>query len=323
MLPGSGRRKAWLASLSLAAAFGCEASCGSAYCTLMTDRYAQGAGEPHLGWSGELRLEQVTQDRLRSGTHRIDASEVTDEEAIERRTRNLNLFTTLGYGFNEAWSVSLSVPALRRDHQHDLFDEGGSGATTPERWRFTRLGDVQVLARRQALLADAATSYALFGGFKLPTGTRSIVNADGARAERSLQPGTGTTDVLLGVAARRALSGSDALFGQATVAHALNSREAFKPGTRLDLAGGWSHAFSERLGAVLQLNLRKRGRDKGEQAEPDNSGSTRLDLSPGLTVATGAASTLYGYLQVPVYQHVNGIQLVPRYGFAAGWTKDF
>ena len=57
------------------------ASCGSAFCSLMTDRYAQGTGEPHVGWSADLRIESVTQSRLRSGTSNIDASQVTDEEA--------------------------------------------------------------------------------------------------------------------------------------------------------------------------------------------------------------------------------------------------
>jgi hypothetical protein len=86
---------------------------------------------------------------------------------------------------------------------------------------------------------------------------------------------------------------------------------------------GWSHAYSPSLGAVLQLNLRHRGRDSGAQAEPDNSGSTALDLSPGVTFGVGHASTMYAYVQLPVYQKVNGIQLVPRSALALGWTGDF
>ena len=65
------------------------------------------------------------------------------------------------------------------------------------------------------------------------------------------------------------------------------------------------------------------GRDSGAQSEPDNSGSTTLDLSPGLTFGVGAASTVYAYLQVPLYQKVNGIQLVPRTALSIGWTADF
>ena len=313
-----------LAALVIAAlTSSADASCGSASCTLMTDRYAQGSGEPHLGWSADVRLEAVTQEQLRSGTTNLDASQVTGEEAIERHTKNLNLVTTLGYGIDADWSVSVRIPVVHRDHLHDLIDEQTGQASTPEQWRFTRVGDVQVLARRQFLGSSAVTSYALFGGLKLPTGSTQITNGDGSRAERALQPGSGTTDVVFGVAGRQAMGLTDALIGQASVSQALNSREEFKPGRRMELSAGWSHAYSQNLGTVLQLNLRQRARDSGAQSEPDNSGSTTVDLSPGITVGVGHASTLYAYVQVPLYQKVNGIQLVPHSALALGWTTDF
>lgn len=300
-----------------------QASCGSAFCTLMTDRYAQGTGEPHAGWSLDLRLESVTQDRLRSGTSNVDPAAVTGEEAIERHTRNLNVVTTLAYGLDEHWTFGLRVPVVHRDHLHDLIDAETGLPTTSESWRFTRIGDVQTSARWQTLSADGRTSYALIGGLQLPTGSITERNADGSRAERAMQPGTGTTDVVLGVAARRAVGLEDALIAQAGVSQALNAREDFRPGRRLDASAGWSHAFSHQLGAVVQLNYRHRERDSGLQAEPDNSGSTSLNLSPGFTVGLGRSSTLYAYVQLPLYQRVNGIQLVPQHALALGWTSEF
>ena len=59
------------------------------------------------------------------------------------------------------------------------------------------------------------------------------------------------------------------------------------------------------------------------QAEPLNSGLTTISLSPGVTVGVGRSSTIYVYVQVPVYQRVKGIQLVPRSLFPVGWTGDF
>ena len=300
-----------------------QASCGSAFCTLMTDRYLQGAGNPHLGWSADLRVERVSQERLRSGTQNIDASQVTNEEAIERHTKNLNVVTTLGYGFDDSWSMSLRIPVVKRDHLHDPIDEDTGQTTAPEQWRFTKLGDVQVLARRQFSAAGGGTSFALFGGFKLPTGSITVRNDDASRAERALQPGTGTTDIVLGAASRRTLGLSDALIAQFSVSAALNSSEDFRPGARLEISVAWSHALSPQVGSVLQLNLRRRQHDSGAQAEPGNSGSTAIDLSPGLTLAVDGSSTFYVYLQVPVYQKVRGIQLVPRQSLAAGWTVDF
>jgi hypothetical protein len=308
-----------LAAMATAA----SAACGSAFCTLMTDRYAQGTGEPHVGWSADLRIESVSQSRLRSGTSNIDANQVTGEEAIERHTKNLNVVTTLGYGFDDHWSLSVRIPVVKRDHLHDLIDETTGLPSTPEQWRFTKLGDVQVLARRQTLSDDLKTAFAWFGGLKLPTGSISVVNADGSRAERALQPGTGTTDFVVGVAGRRALGMSNALIGQVSLSAALNKREEFRPGARVEASIGWSHAYSEGLGTVVQLNMRRRAHDSGDQAEPGNSGSTTIDVSPGVTLGVGRNSTLYGYVQLPLYQKVTGIQLVPRSSLAIGWTTDF
>jgi len=299
------------------------AACGSAFCTLMTDRFAQGTGDAHLGWSADLRLELVSQTQLRSGTRNIDPSQVTGEEAIERRTTNQNLVTTLDYGVNADWSLTLRAPIVRRHHTHDLIDDATGLASTPQQWRFTKLGDVQLLARRQFLADDVSTAFALFGGLKLPTGATRVVNSDGARAERTLQPGTGTTDAVIGLAARHVLGGTDAAVGQVGVSVALNQQENFRPGAKFEGSVGWSHAFSPDWGTVLQVNAQHRASDRGAQAEPLNSGSTTVSLSPGVTVSVGRASTIYAYAQVPVYQRVRGIQLVPRTLFAVGWTGDF
>jgi hypothetical protein len=300
-----------------------HASCGSASCTLMTDRFAEGLGDPHEGWSVDLRLEAVTQDQLRRGTKDISASQVTGEETIERRTRNLNVVTTVGYGINTDWSLWLRVPVVKRDHKHDVVDENTGLPGETEKWRFTRLADVQAVARRQFSTEGSAFSYALFGGFKLPTGSTKVSNDDGVRAERALQPGSGTVDAIVGVSARQALGLSNAVFGQASLTEALRSDEHYKPGQRTEASIGWSHAYSPTLGAVLQLNLRHKSRDSGAQAEPELSGSTMVDLSPGVTFGIGHASTFYAYVQLPVYQDVNGIQLVPKYALALGWTSDF
>jgi len=46
-------------------------------------------------------------------------------------------------------------------------------------------------------------------------------------------------------------------------------------------------------------------------------------VSPGINLAIGARGLLYGYVQVPLYQRVNGIQLVPNTSFALGYTATF
>jgi hypothetical protein len=300
------------------------APCGSASCSLMTDRYAQGGGEAHQGWSSDIRIESVTQTQLREGTHNISAADAqaAGEEAIERRTRNLNIVTTLDYGLADGWSVSLRFPVVKRQHDHDVVDET-PGDLTPEQWRFTKVGDVQLMARKQTTSSDAQTATAWFGGLKLPTGSTKQANGDGTVAERALQPGTGTTELVVGYATRVATSLTDAAIAQVSFSAALNKSDEFRPGSRLEASVAWSHAYSPTVGTVLQLNLRKRGHDSGANAEPALSGSTTIDLSPGLTLGVSHGSTLYAYVQLPLYQKVTGIQLVPKHSLAIGWTNDF
>jgi hypothetical protein len=308
--------------LPLCLAAPAHAACGSASCTLLNDRFALGTWD-HVGWSADVRVESVSQDRLRSGSHAVDPAQVSNEDALERYTRNINVVTTLERSFNMNASLALRLPVARRDHLHDLIDETSGALGPSERWHFTRLGDVQLLARWQDTRQAPDASWAVTGGLKLPTGNFRVTNADGVRAERALQPGTGTTDLVVGLAWRRLLTGADALNLQATWVQALNSREQFRPGRHIELAAGWSHAFNPTLSAVLQASVASKARDRGAQAEPDNSGSTFVSVSPGLNVAVGAQSLIYGFVQVPVQQRVNGIQLVPKTSFAAGYTTSF
>jgi hypothetical protein len=50
------------------------------------------------------------------------------------------------------------------------------------------------------------------------------------------------------------------------------------------------------------------------------SGGRSLNLSSGASVSIGHDDLVYGVVLLPVHQQVNGIQLVPRYSLALGWT---
>jgi hypothetical protein len=317
------RSAGWLAVAVTVLAFPVLAhgSCGSAFCSLMTDRFAQTTGASHVGWSADVRVEAVTADRLRSATSTVDAEDV-HEHHIEGHTDNANAVTTLEYGIDPAWSLSFRIPVVRRAHVHTHI-EHDTGEPHHERWRFTELGDVQAFARRQFTSGDGRIAYAFLGGVELPTGATDIDNDEGDEAERTLQPGSGTTDMVLGAAARWTIAAVDALIGEVTVTQAVAGRNDYEPGMRTDASVGWSHAVSRKLGTVLQLNYRYRERDEGDEAERENSGMKTVDLSPGITFRLGHNATLYAYWQLPLYQRVDGVQLVPRGAFAFGFTRDF
>ena len=141
----------------------------------------------------------------------------------------------------------------------------------------------------------------LIAGFKLPTGKTDVTNSEGEPAKRSLQPGTGTTDLLLGAYFRQAIAAWNASwFAQAGGQLPLNSHDNYKPGQQwtVDFGGRWE--ATERLGLLLQLNLLWKGRDSGSEGEPNDSGGRYAFISPGITYAITSKSSVYAFVQLPV-----------------------
>jgi len=151
-----------------------------------------------------------------------------------------------------------------------------------------------------------------------------VSNADGDLAERSLQPGSGTTDLLAGAYYSMDLPQKDwSWFVQGLAQRPLNSHDEFKPGNRLTLDAGVRREMGDRLALMLQLNALWKGRDSGNQAEPEDSGGKFLFLSPGVSYMLTQSVQAYGFLQLPLYQYVNGVQLTADWAVAAGLSLRF
>ncbi len=319
-------KKLCLLGATMLAPLTAAASCGSAFCTINTSWDAHRAWlEP--GWSADLRYESIRQDRPRHGTSNVGVGE-TPRDHDEVLTQNRNLLDTLDYTFDENWGVNILVPFVSRTHDHVRNDEA-TGDRVPEHWSFTEPGDVRVLARRRLGTTEDASqsSVATTGinfGLKLPTGRTDVRNAGGELAERTLQPGSGTTDLVAGAYYSRHLPLRGlSWFTQALVQLPLDYHEGYRPGNRLSLDGGMRHDAGDRLGLLLQLNTLLKARDRGAQAEPEDTGGTFVFLSPGVSYAFTRSVQAYGFVQLPVYQRVNGVQLVPRYAFAVGLNMRF
>ena len=297
------------------------ASCGSTFCTINTGETALGPWVKP-GWRFDLHAEYIDQDTLRSGTKKVDPSGEPDEHD-EIRTINRNLVALVDYSWTETWGVSVLLPWVNRYHKH-IFNDPIEGPE-PEKWDFSELGDMRVVGRYQfPNQPDSDHFVGLRFGLKLPTGSTDVTNSEGELAERSLQPGTGTTDVVLG-AYYSTPFGPDrtSWFVEAGVVAPLDSHDNFKPGIHTTFNVGLNYAFAEKVSASLQLNLSHKGRDSGAEAEPQDSGSDQAFISPGLSVEIGRTARLYGFVQFPIYQDVNGTQLTADRAYALGWAQVF
>lgn len=297
-----------------------QASCGSAFCGVNTHWDAQGLWDKP-GLRADLRFEFIDQDQPRHGNDDVAVGEIHAHHD-EVRTINRNTVLNLDYGFDPHWGVSLILPYVDRDHDHIHHHHG---AEIQESWNFGEVGDARVIGRYQfAQQAFSERTYGVKFGLKLPTGDHEIVNADGDAAERTLQPGSGTTDLILGGYFQQAATGRKLRwFGQALWQQPLNAREDFKPGYVLALDGGLNYAVNDQLSALLQANLQIKGRDSGAEAEREDSGARTLALSPGLGYALTRTTQIYGFVQLPMYEYVNGVQLTADVAYVAGVSAVF
>ncbi len=310
-----------------ALAFGCAgqealASCGSAFC-MVNNSWNVGGAWTEPGMRFDLRYEYIDQDQPRSGSNKVGVGQIPMHHD-EVRTINRNWIAAMDYTFDKDWGMSATLPLSDRDHTHI---HNHRGQKLVETWDLTAVGDMRVVVRRQcqAEHRDALRhdSYGVNFGLKLPTGDTGQRNGAGALAERTLQPGTGTTDLVIGGFFRSAYGSGSSWFADAQVQTPFSSHDNFKPGTRTYLDFGYRYEASDKLGLMIQMNALHKARDQGSDAEPEDSGGKFLFLSPGLSYLVTKNAQLYGFVQLPLYQYVNGVQLTADWAVVMGISTRF
>ena len=300
------------ALLSPLAAHACS-SCG---CTLNADWPTQGLGDGP-GWSADLRHDFFVQDELRHGTSTVNraALPIPNDAEVQLKTVNRNTTLTLDRAIGTDWGVSVLLPWLKRVHTTI-----GEGDTDASGSRSDSVGDVRVIGRWQGFSPEGDIGVQF--GLKLPTGDTHVRFSSGPLAgeplDRGLQPGTGTTDLLLGAYGFGTLSPAIDAYAQAMLQLPMNTASGFRPGAGINATVGARLATQGPVVPHLQLNVRSERPESGPLADVDNSGATLVYLSPGLTWRAGAAWSVYAFGQVPVFQDVRGMQLEPRWSVSAG-----
>jgi Putative MetA-pathway of phenol degradation len=310
--------------MSAFAAFDVSANCGSAFCSINTNSEIQHESlEP--GLSLNLRYEFVDLDQPREGTKNVGAQgEPGEHDEIE--TKNHRIVLGLDYVIDKHWGVGVQIPYIKRKHVHiHNPDEDGIAAgeeAEREEWSFSGVGDVRAIGRYQFNLGGNVAG--IHVGAKFPTGKRNGTNDAGEEAERTLQLGTGSTDLIAGVFAKGGVGETQlSWFFQTQWQHAIATKDDFRPGDEITADFGLRYAITESFAANVQLNTRYKRRDAGANAEPDESGGKYIHVSPGLSYAFGKGVEIYAYLQVPLYQNVNGIQLTQSMSYLAGASFRF
>lgn len=289
-------------------------ACSSCGCTMSSDWVGTGMGaEP--GITVDLRYDFIDQTALREGSQSAAAPVIPGPDEVEQRTTNRYTTATVGYNASKAWGVSLVLPYL--DRSHSTITPGETDVSTSH----TRsLGDIKLMGRYQGFSADGDTG--LVVGVKLPTGSEDFrFNGgpeQGGLLDRSLQPGTASTDLLLGGFRFGSLNRDWDWYAQALAQVAVHTRDEFRPGNVYTVNGGLRYMSFGRVIPQMQVNVLERRADGGANADAVNSGGRSLYASPGVSVSLGKNVSVYSFVQAPLYQHVNGLQLAPRWSALLG-----
>lgn len=323
------RVRSIVAGLVLAFPSASVLACASCGCSLSSDWDSQGVSSSQ-GFHLDLRYDYLNQNEYRHGTSKVSYDPATGQEN-ETYTKNQYFTVGLDYAFNPVWGVSVQVPFIDRQHGTNGVPGGPDfGITSYQDTK--KIGDVKVIGRYQGFTANHNVGMQF--GVKLPTGSHTETFASGPaagnRVDPSLQPGTGTTDALLGAYYFTSLSRDWDFFAQAIAQIPLNTVDAYRPGNSLNVNLGLRYMALDKIAPQLQINSRVIGKDDiqalddagnpiaGATTPDPNTGGRIVYLSPGVTVAVSGRVKLFGFVQIPVYQDLNGYQLAPRFTASVG-----
>jgi hypothetical protein len=258
------------------------------------------------GLSVWFRYDYMNQSQNWEGSSKAPASDNADKEI---RT---NFFTPgAEYMIDRDWTVMAELPIYNR-HLTTTDDGSVAGpAGSIYTGYLTSLGDLQVTGIYTGLSDDMSTGISF--GMKFPTGDFSGPNGPlgGAEFDRDSLPGTGSTDLMIGGYHVGGLNADSTLayFVQARYQFAVATQDQYRPGNELDAAVGLTYDFGDvgpftKIAPLLQLIGSYREKDSLANADPINSGYTRLLIGPGVE-ARFEKFRLYADVEFPIYQFTN------------------
>ena len=309
-----------------------EASCGASNCTLIRGSQSGLANEGRFVVDLSYRYIRTDNAKKGSGSFsgNVDVSKVEFETGMiepahHREFKTLNELAQLdiSYGVTEKFTLSLSVPFLN-DRHHEHID--GIGTGTPE---FTNqdgtsgFGDITLMAK-YAVWQTTKHQLIAGAGVKFGTGEYKLLNSEGEINEPTIMPGTGSTDAILSALYNFSLIPNKLdLFASASHRFTTENSLDYTFGDSTFIDGGVSYRLNEKITLIAQINTRISRRDEFLGMDVPNTGVTFINATPGVVLAASENVSLYTHVQLPVYQRVNEVNLVPSFGLIAGVSYGF
>ena len=313
-----------LFSLLSLRAFPARAGCGSE-CSCPLDQPDTHLDSRLLFDVSQLYIDQ-NQPMVGSDDAFVGAIPGTHDEV---RTVNRVSNFRLTYRVPAGWMLGANLPYIHRSHEHIHHDMGENHY---ERWNDDGLGDLELSATR-TIVPATGPRFRVGLGVKAPTGKRSpAVTEDGDPIEPSARLGTGAWDFLANLGAEwrfrapgKGATGTMPL--RVTLAGRYNGAgiEKFRHGAEAQLNLGTEYPLVKHVAVLLQSNYRVRAKDDAGAAEDEdeaNTGGAALYATPGLRFDALPGFSIYGLAQFPIYERVNGIQVVAESNLVLGISRS-
>ena len=314
-----------------------EASCGSSNCSLIRGSQSGLANEGRF--VVDLSYRYIPQDKGKKGSSdfsgpidvaAIDFANGTIEPAHHREIKTINQLAQLdmSYGVTEKFTLSLNVP-FYNDRYHEHIDGCYNGDCSVAGAEFTNqdgssgFGDITLMAK-YAVWQTIKHQVIAGAGLKFATGEYKLLNSEGEINEPTIMPGTGSTDAIISALYNFSLVPNKWSFF-AAVAHRFTTKNSldyeFGDSTLID--GGVNYQATEKVNLLLQINSRISGRDEFLGMGVPNTGVTFVNVTPGAVLTASESTAFYAHVQIPIYQYVNEVNLVPNWGLMMGISYGF
>lgn len=221
------------------------------------------------------------------------------------------------YGLFNDFHVVVTIPYLSKKQETEMSGKKVKKDTSG-------LGDIKLIGKIRILRQSPeghGLSMALAGGMKLPTG-KDDAKREGVLIPPPLQPGSGSTDYILGIFGTKKFS---RFFLHSNIMYQIctEGSQEYKFGNILTYNLALVYPVASYIDIVGELNGSYKGKDKQVGSKLVNTGGYELYFSPGIKF--NLSSSVIFELSIPlcIWKDLNGTQNASDWKIVAGISYVF
>jgi hypothetical protein len=279
-------------------------------------------------------------DKIKKGTDEKSVEYVMDEGkymSIPTRMEMTKYTMTAAYGFSPEFTAFVSVPYIRNTMDMKKLMDMGMGmewmehAMTPveDIGDITVMGLYRIYTNRDIRPTDALT---VGVGLKTPAGSYTEKTSSGKYVHAHMQPGTGSWDPIISLIYVK-MANPFLLQADATYQITTRNSEGYEFGDSLSTGITGKYAVTPKFNltaGLTYLHINRASDRDGNYTDmdslmddPENTGGDSIWFSPGIEVLPLKGGSVDLKAQFPLWERVNGIQLVSNYRILIGVSYSF